>query len=340
MELINETNNVDQVFLKLRRPVIFFDLETTGTNIATDRIVELFAYKIHPDGSRAELHHVLNPTIPIAPGATAVHGFTDEMVADKPTFSDVCDDLFTFFSGSDLGGFNIKRFDIPLLMEEFNRVKKYPIKCGEVHVIDTMAIFHAKEKRDLSSAVQFYCDREHADAHSAKSDVLATVDVLKSQLNKYQDLLPEVVSLNDFSGNGKTVDFSGKFVRDDVGEIFFNFGTHQGKNVKSEMSYIEWMLSKDFPVDTRMVCTRIIKNFQWEGEITTWLKTNKILENPSTVESLLKTLETKTGNFPFDMRKDGESWIVSYLVEPASNLTLYHNDCQSILRRILLQGGS
>src|SRR5688572_4241575 len=153
------TSKVEDPFLVLQKPIVFFDLETTGTSTATDRIVEICAIRLHPDGSRKELHHLLNPTIPISAGATAVHGITDEMVAGKPTFGDLLDELYPFFYGADLAGYNIKRFDVPMLMEEFHRYKKYPINVNEVKLVDAMGIYHSKEKRDLSAAVRFYCGR-------------------------------------------------------------------------------------------------------------------------------------------------------------------------------------
>jgi len=180
----------ETTFLHLEKPLIFFDLETTGTHPSTDRIVELCAVKLHPDGTREELYHLINPTIPISPGASAVHGITDEKVANKPTFGDLVNELAALFEGCDLGGYNIKKFDVPLLMEEFHRHKKYPISYSEVKLVDAMGIYHSKEKRDLSAAVKFYCDREHGEAHSAKADVLATIDILKHQLLRYEDLEP------------------------------------------------------------------------------------------------------------------------------------------------------
>lgn len=244
-------------FLRLQRPIVFFDLETTGTDTATDRVVELCAVRVNPDGSREERHHLFHPTIPIPQEAIDVHGFTDAMVAGQPTFAERAGELALFFEGCDLGGFNIRRFDVPLLMAEFDRCGWYPIQPSEVKIVDTMAIYHRREKRDLSAAVRFYLQREHEGAHSALADVEATIEVLKQQLLRYADLEPDTDFLHDYTRNGDTVDFSGKFVRDEKGVIVFNFGKHKGREAALEPDYLEWMMGGDFPFDTKLVARHI-----------------------------------------------------------------------------------
>jgi DNA polymerase-3 subunit epsilon len=206
-------------FLQLERPIVFFDLETTGTNVASDRIIEICAIKLHPDGKQEELYHLVNPTVPIPAEATKVHGITNEQVAGKPTFQQLFTELADFFRDCDLGGYNIKRFDVPMLMEEFHRHRQYPISINEVKLVDVMGIFHSKEKRDLAGAVNFYCSREHEGAHGARADVLATIEVLKHQLLRYEDLQPNSSFLHDFLSQGRQVDVSGKFVRNEDGVV-------------------------------------------------------------------------------------------------------------------------
>ncbi|WP_066403803.1 3'-5' exonuclease [Flavisolibacter tropicus] len=318
-------------FLKLTRPIIFFDLETTGTNTSYDRVIEICAIKLLPDGSQVELYQLLNPTVPIAPEASAVHGFTDEMVVDKPTFGDLADELTTFFEGCDLGGYNIKRFDVPMLMQEFHRFKKYPIIYTEVKLVDAMVIYHSKEKRDLSSAVRFYCEREHEDAHSAKADVLATIDILKHQLLRYEDLEPNTSFLHDYLSGGSLVDFSGKFVRDENGEVVFNFGMHRGKLACTELEYLKWMLSGDFPIDTKMVAKKVYMNCVWETEIKMWLQANKILQNEAVASALYTTIKFGRDMFPFATNSEGEKVTVTYLTEPPSAYILSHPDAIKLL---------
>jgi DNA polymerase III subunit epsilon len=322
-------------FLKLEKPIVFFDLETTGTSTNLDRIVELFAIKINIDGSEEEIYHLINPTIPIPEAAIAIHGITNEAVENKPTFGDLVNELAHFFEGCDLGGFNIKRFDIPMLMEEFHRHKKYPINFNEVKLVDTMAIYHSKEKRDLSAAVKFYCEREHEQAHSAKADVLATIDILKRQLLKYEDLEPNTSFLHDYLNTGNNVDINGKFVRDENGEVIFNFGKHQGKAACKEPDYLKWMLDGDFPVDTKMVANRIYKNCIWEKEINQWLKNNKIINNIETASALYTTIKFGENVFPFNAIEANGKLTVTYLIEPPSSYVLQHEDAKKILLNML-----
>ncbi len=322
-------------FLQLEKPIVFFDLETTGTNTTKDRIIELCAIKVNTDGSQEELYHLINPTIPISPAATAVHGITDEMVADKPTFGELVEELAVYFHGCDLGGYNIKRFDVPMLMEEFHRYKKYPIHYSEVKLVDVMAIYHRKEKRDLSAAVKFYCDREHEEAHSAKADVLATIDILKRQLLKYDDLEPNTSFLHDYLNSGNTVDISGKFVRNENGDIVFSFGKHQGKLACTERDYLKWMLTGDFPVDTKQVANRIYKNCIWEEEIKAWLHDNKIVQDVSLASALYTAVKFTKDIHPFAVHKKDNKVTVTYSTEPTASYTLAHQDAVGIILKLL-----
>jgi DNA polymerase-3 subunit epsilon len=275
-------------------------LETTGTSVTTDRIVELYAIRVNADGSEDELHHYINPTVPIPPDATAVHNITDAMVKDKPTFAQLAGELAAFFEGCDLAGYNIKRFDVPLLLREFDRCKKYPINYNEVKLVDAMGIYHLKERRDLSAAVRFYCQREHADAHSAKADVQATIDILKKQLLLYEDLQPNTTFLHDYLNAGLNVDLAGRFVRNEEGTIVFNFGAHKGKEACTEPDYLKWIINSDFPVDTRMVAKKIYMQCVWEEEIKAWITNHKL----ATTNSLLAAMYTSV--------KSGEAYLSFY----------------------------
>jgi DNA polymerase-3 subunit epsilon len=321
----------NDLFLTLERPIVFFDLETTGVNASIDRVVELYAVKVAIDGSQHELHYLINPTIPIPPAATAIHNITDEMVIDKPTFAEIADELAAFFIDCDLGGYNIKRFDVPMLMQEFYRCKKYPINFAEVKLVDAMGIFYNKEKRDLSAAVKFYCGKEHDNAHSAKADVLATIDILKQQLLRYEDLESNTAFLHDYLSSGNQVDLGGKFIRDGAGDIVFNFGKHKGEQACNHADYLKWMLDGDFSIDTKMVANRIYKNCIWETEIKTWLEKNKILTIEATASALYATIKFSQDVFPFATTRAGKTTTVTYLKEPPDSYILQHEDAVDIL---------
>lgn len=325
----------EQIFLNLTRPIVFYDLETTGKSPAVDRIVEIFAIKLHPDGSQEELHHYLNPTVPIPPEATAIHGITDEMVANKPIFRELVEELSVFFTGCDLGGYNVKKYDGPMLMEEFHRYKKYPIDLTEVKMIDAMAIYHTKEKRDLSAALRFYCQREHTEAHSAKADVLATIDILKHQLLKYEDLEPNTSFLHDYLSSGASVDLAGKFVRDERGNIVFNFSEHKGKEACTERGFLQWILKKEFSFDTKMVAQRIYDNCLLEDEIRKWLNDNKARFTDAAVITMYTVIKFGKDVFPFSTKKELEKLTVTYLTEPPVSLTLANSDAKQVLLNIL-----
>jgi len=325
----------EKTFLSLTRPIVFFDLETTGTSATTDRIVEICAIKIHEDGSKEEFHQLINPTIPISPEATAVHGITDEMVAGEPTFGDLAEKLASFFTGCDLGGYNIRRFDVPMLMEEFYRHQQSPIDVSTIKLVDAMGIYHHKEKRDLSAAVRFYCNREHEGAHSAKADVLATIDILKQQLLKYEDLEPNTSFLHDYLSAGNEVDFAGKFTRDGEGRIIFNFGKYKGKEACSEPDFLKWMLDKDFTTDTKLVAQRIYRNCIAEDKCRSWLNEKRKELNETALAALYTALRFEQEIFPFSVKRENLGLTVIYLVEPVSVLHLDDADSKRVLLNIL-----
>ena len=246
--------------LQLHKPLCFFDLETTGTDISKDRIVEIAVLKLHPDGTKETLELRVNPEMPIPPEVAAVHGITDEMVADSPTFKQQSQKIYGFIKGCDLAGFNSDRFDIPLLVEELLRAEiDFDFKTTKI--IDVQTIFHKMEARTLTAALRFYCDQELTNAHSALADTQATHDVLLSQLERYEELEPNVSFLNEFSTRRKTADFAGFVVYDKAGELCFGFGKNKGKKVteilEKEPGYFGWVLNADFPRYTKKVLTEI-----------------------------------------------------------------------------------
>lgn len=246
--------------LNLSRPLIFFDLETTGTNILRDRIVEISAVKVMPGGERQEKTRRLNPEMHIPEGATAVHHITDEMVASEPTFRQVAKSLYEFFENSDIAGFNSNKFDVPLLVEEFARVG-INFDVNGRRFIDVQNIFHKMEQRTLVAAYKFYCGKDLTEAHSANADTMATLEVLESQLDRYPDLKNDVDYLSDFSSGGRTLDLAGRIILNDEDVPIFNFGKHKGKPVeevlKREPSFYSWIMQGEFPKNTKDVLTQL-----------------------------------------------------------------------------------
>lgn len=247
--------------LNLRNPLIFFDLETTGTDTIHDRIVEISYLKVHPNGKEEVKTKRINPEMPIPPSSTAIHGISDEDVKDCPTFKQIAKSLAAQMEGCDLAGFNSSRFDIPLLAEEFLRAG-VDIDFSKRKMIDVQIIFHKKEQRTLEAAYKFYCDKELTDAHSAEADTLATYEVLKAQLDKYSDLENDIEKLaSEFSFFNDNVDLAGRIIKDENGVEIFNFGKHKGKPVvevlKQEPSFYAWMMDADFPLNTKQVLTKI-----------------------------------------------------------------------------------
>ncbi len=246
--------------LNLKRPIVFFDLETTGVDTAKDRIVEISMIKIMPDGEEIVKTRRLNPEMPIPPEATAVHGITDEDVKDKPTFTQIAKSLAQFIQGCDFGGFNSNRFDLPVLVEEFLRAG-VDVDLKRRRFIDVQNIFHKMEQRTLVAAYKFYCDKNLEDAHSAEADTRATYEVLKAQIERYGELQNDVDFLAEFSSRGETADYAGRILYNEKGEEVFGFGKYKGRSVadvfRSEPSYYDWMMNGDFPLYTKKVITEI-----------------------------------------------------------------------------------
>lgn len=247
--------------LSLTRPLIVFDLETTGINISNDRIVELYAIKIFPDGREEHQHHLINPTVPIPIEVSQIHGIYDKDVADKPTFKDLAQGLNAFMINCDFGGFNSNRFDFPLLVEEFYRAG-IDFEVESRKFIDAQRIFHRKEPRNLTAAYKFYCDKDLEDAHSAKADTVATWEIIKSQIERYDDLDPNIDALHEYSGNSEFMDFATRIKRGPEGEALFNFGKFKNQKVadvfKKDPGYYHWMMQGDFAENTKKVITRIM----------------------------------------------------------------------------------
>lgn len=246
--------------LNLSRPLVFFDLETTGTNITTDRIVEISTVKVMPDNTIIEKTRRINPGIHIPEESTAIHHITDDDVKDCPTFKQIASSLAQFMTGCDIAGYNSNRFDIPLLSEEFFRAG-ISFDFTRARFIDVQTIFHKKEQRTLSAAYRFYCNAELENSHSANADTLATLAVLKAQLDRYPDLVNEVEALAEFSSQNRNVDLMGRMILDDKGREVINFGKHKGKLaadvLRTEPAYFAWIQQGDFTRDTKNAFLRV-----------------------------------------------------------------------------------
>ena len=246
--------------LKLNRPIVFFDLETTGVDSASDRIVEISMIKVNVDGNKTIKTRRINPECHIPEEATAVHGITDEDVAQEPTFKQIARSLAQFIEGCDFGGFNSNRFDLPLLVEEFMRAG-VDVDFRKRKFVDVQTIFHRKEQRTLVAAYKFYCDKDLENAHAAEADTMATYEVLEAQIARYPDIGTTVEELAEFSSNGAIVDFAGRIALNDKGEEVFTFGKYRGCSVeeifRKEPSYYTWMMDGNFPQYTKKVITEI-----------------------------------------------------------------------------------
>ena len=247
--------------LNLRRPMVFFDLETTGTNISTDRIVEISIVKVEPNGEKSVKTKRINPGMPIPAEASAVHHIYDEDVRDCPTFRQIAKSLRAYLEGCDFCGFNSNRFDLPMLVEEFMRAEVDVDFFKRAKYVDVQNIFHKKEERTLVAAYRFYCGKELEAAHSAEADTMATYEVLCSQLDKYSDLENSVDFLSEFSTRGKSADFAGRIGFNDKGEEVFTFGKYKDQPVevifRKEPSYYDWIMNGDFPNYTKKIFTEI-----------------------------------------------------------------------------------
>jgi DNA polymerase-3 subunit epsilon len=246
--------------LILKKPIAFLDLETTGINVTSDRIIEFSILKIHPNGKEEWMTSRINPEMHIPPKSTAIHRIKDEDVASCPTFREMAKNLSNFLEGCDLAGYNAIKFDIPLLAEEFLRAN-VDFNFRKRRYVDVQVIFHKKEQRTLAAAYLFYCKKELAGAHGAKADTAATFEVLKCQLDRYTDLENDIEKLADFSSFNNNVDFAGRIILNEKGEETFNFGKHKGKTVEAvfaeEPSYYSWMMNGEFPLYTKKVLTEI-----------------------------------------------------------------------------------
>lgn len=251
--------------LSLTKPIVFFDLETTGVNVASDRIVEISILKLHPDGKKEVKTRRVNPTIPIPEESAAIHGIRDEDVEDEPTFKALAKSLATFIGNADLAGFNSNKFDVPLLVEEFLRAD-VDFDLSNRKLVDVQNIFHMMEQRTLVAAYKFYCDKDLIGAHGAEADNLATFEVLEAQIEKYPELKNDVNFLSEFSRRGNNADLMGRIIFNEDNAEVFNFGKHKGKSVdkvlSEEPSYYDWMMKGDFPLYTKKVLTAIkMRNF-------------------------------------------------------------------------------
>lgn len=259
--------------LNLTRPIAFFDLETTGLKVATDRIVEIGILKIEPNGKQSPLTKLINPTVPIPEVVSEVHGITDAEVKDQPTFQEVAEELNIFLADCDLAGYNSNKFDIPLLVEEFLRAG-IEFDLRNRRFIDVQNIFHKMEPRTLKAAYKFYCKKDLSLAHSAEADTLATFEILKAQLDMYRDVLYEdkdgisskpivnnMQALHEFSFNTRNVDMIGHIIFNEEQIEVFNFGKYKGESVEEvftrEPQYYDWMMKSQFPLSTKKVISAI-----------------------------------------------------------------------------------
>ncbi len=269
--------------LNLKKPIVFFDLETTGVNIASDRIVEISILKVYPNGNKESKTWLVNPEIEIPAVVSAIHGITNEKVVNEPTFKELAKEVSALIEGCDLAGFNSNRFDIPLLAEEMLRAGVDFDMDGRV-AVDVQVIFHKKEQRTLSAAYKFYCDKDLENAHSAEADTLATYEILKAQLDKYDDLENDISFLHGYSAHKKRADFAGFIIYNDKDEEIFTFGKYRNQKVvdvlEKDKGYFSWIQNADFPHYTKKVL-RAIKE-----------RNSNITENMSD-EDKLKALQDK-----------------------------------------------
>ncbi|EIJ39564.1 3'-5' exonuclease [Galbibacter orientalis] len=247
--------------LNLSKPICFFDLETTGIDVARDRVVEISILKVFPNGNKESKTWLVNPEMPIPPASSAIHGITDEKVANEPTFKELSKTIYNMIKDSDLAGYNSNRFDIPVLAEELLR-SDIDFDMGSRVAVDVQTIFHKMEQRTLSAAYKFYCGKSLEDAHTAEADTNATYEVLKSQLDRYKDDLENNMKfLSEFTTRKQTADFAGFIIFNEDGEEAFSFGKHKGKRVEDVMEqepgYFGWLLNADFPLYTKKVLTAI-----------------------------------------------------------------------------------
>lgn len=244
--------------IQIHKPIVFFDLETTGVNVSTDRIVELSIVKVFPNGNELRKSYRINPEMPIPEQSTAIHHITNEDVANCPTFKQLAKDILQIFVDADIAGYNSNKFDVPLLAEEFIRAG-VDFDLKKRNFIDVMSIFMKKEPRTLLAAYKFYCNANLENAHSASADTEATYEVFKAQLERYDDIGKDINEIAKFSTYNTNADFMGRFIYDDQQNVLINFGKHKGKKLidvfKTDPAYYSWMMNGDFPLYTKKVLT-------------------------------------------------------------------------------------
>ncbi|MEN9441242.1 MAG: hypothetical protein RLZ33_1319 [Bacteroidota bacterium] len=277
--------------LSLERPLAIFDLETTGTNITSDRIVEIAIIKVQPDGTEENYCKRVNPEMPIPALVSEIHGIYEKDIQDAPTFKDLANEIVAFIGDADLAGYNSNKFDIPVLAEELMRAGS-DFDISKRKFVDVQNIFHKMEQRTLAAAYLFYCNKSIENAHNALYDAKATWDVLKAQIERYPDIKNDVNYLSEFSkaGNYNLLDFAGRLAIDDKGEAIYNFGKHKGKTIKQvaqiEPGYYGWMLDADFPLYTKQCLRREMDKIKAERE--------KAKETKETdIQSKLEALKNK-----------------------------------------------
>lgn len=281
--------------LQLSRPLAIFDLETTGINITSDRIVEIAIVKLNVDGTEETYLKRVNPGIPIPAETSAIHGIFDQDVANEPLFKVLAEEIVSFIGDADLGGYNSNKFDIPVLAEELMRAGM-EVDFSQKHFVDVQNIFHKMEQRTLSAAYSFYCNEQLENAHSALYDAKATLEVLKAQLTRYTDLKKDVNSLADFSkqGNFNLLDFAGRLAINEHGESIYNFGKHKGKTIKKvaeiEPGYYGWMLDADFPLYTKLCLRKEMDKIKAERELQ---KKQNSIDEAKAITDKLEQLKNK-----------------------------------------------
>ena len=279
--------------INLEKPLAIFDLETTGINITSDRIVEIAIIKVHPDGTEERYCQRVNPQMPIPKNISEIHGIYEEDILNEPTFTEIAETVVAFIGESDLAGYNSNKFDIPVLAEELMRVGS-TFDISKRKFVDVQNIFHKMEQRTLAAAYQFYCKKDIEKAHNALYDAQATWDVLKAQVERYEDLTNDISFLSEFSkaGNFNLLDFAGRLAIDEDGNAIYNFGKHKGKTIKQvsliEPGYYGWMLDADFPLYTKQCLRKEMDKIKKAKE-----NSQKSNDNTQNIEAKLEELKNK-----------------------------------------------